>query len=169
MKINNKILFGIIALLVLLNISIIVTILYKKNQITKYNYAYKNEMPIQKKHLGRLFKNELDLSFKQHKKFQELRHQYHQNSNEIIKEMKTIRSEILQELGKNESDTLLLKQLSKRLGEQHIKLKDLTIKFYLDMKKECSPEQKEKLFELFKKLANEDGNFTMPQKTNFKN
>lgn len=169
MKANNKILLGIIALLILLNLSIIITIIYKKNEVVRYNNTFKNEMPIQKNHLGRLFKNELNLSFKQHKKFQELRHQYHQNSNEIIKEMKTIRSKILQELGKKESDTLLLKQLSEKLGEQHIKLKDLTIKFYLDMKKECSPEQKEKLFELFKKLANEDGNFTMPQKTNFKN
>ena len=58
MKKNTKILIGIIVLLTLLNLTIVGTMLYKKNEITRYKDQDKKEIVIPTNHLGRFFKQE---------------------------------------------------------------------------------------------------------------
>lgn len=169
MKKNTKILIGIIALLLLLNLTIVGTILYNKNEVNRYQEQAKKEIVVPTKYLGRFFKKELNLSNKQHRVFQNIRHQYHQDSDIIIDKMKKNRNDILTSLGKGKSDTIILNKLSKDLGYLHTELKNLTIQYYLDMKVACNEKQKAKLFQIFKTMANSNGNITMPKEKNYKN
>ncbi len=144
---NTKILIGIIVLLILLNITIVGTILYNKNEVANYKVQDKKEIVAPSNHLGRFFKEELNLSNKQHREFQDIRHQYHQNSDIILKKMEINRNDLLTELGKEKSDTIILNRLSNDLGYLHTELKNLTIQYYLDMKEVCNEKQKIKLFQ----------------------
>ena len=156
-------------LLTLLNLTIVGTMLYKKNEITRYKDQDKKEIVIPTNHLGRFFKQELNLSNKQHRIFQSIRHQYHQDSDIIIDKMKKNRNDLLTGLGEEKSDTIILNKLSKDLGNLHTELKNLTIQYYLDMKEVCNEKQKVKLFQLFKTMVNSNGSITMPKEKNYKN
>ena len=83
----------------------------------------------------------------------------------------TKRNELMTELGKENSDTIFLHTLAIEIGDMHNKLKHLTFKYYLEMKNICTDEQKEKLFQIFKEMMNQDAEIKMPDKkqTNFKN
>lgn len=165
----TKILIGIIVLLILLNFTIVGTILYKKNEVSNYKVQNKKEMVVPNNHLGHFFKEELNLSNKQHRAFQDIRHLYHQNSDSIILKMEQNRNNLLAELGKIKSDTNTLNILSKDLGALHTELKKLTIQYYLDMKEVCNEKQKVKLFQTFKTMFNSNDNITMPEEKNYKN
>ncbi|HMQ44384.1 Spy/CpxP family protein refolding chaperone [Mariniflexile maritimum] len=169
MQKNIKILLGIIGLLVLLNLSIVGTILYRKNEITNYKSQNNNEKASPTKHLGRYFKEALNLSNQQQRAFQEIRQRYHQNSDILLEKMDKNRNDIVTELGKPASDTLKLHQLSKNLGHLHTALKNLTIQYYLDMKAICHEDQKTKLFQTFKMMVNSNGDLTMPEEKHYKN
>ncbi len=165
MQINTKILVGIIALLALLNLTIVGTILYKKNTIShqvKQKQVSKSDIIVPNNHLGRFFKKELNLSYQQHRKFQKIRQEYHQNTGIVIKKMDAVRTNIITELGKEKSDTIILNLLSKKLGNLHTQLKNLSIHYYLDMKAVCNPNQKTKLYKIFKPIVNSKRNAIMP-------
>jgi uncharacterized membrane protein len=169
MEKNTKILIGIIVLLILLNLTIVGTIIYKKNEVTNYRVQDNKEIVVPNNHLGRFFREELNLSNKQHRAFQDIRNQYHQNSDSIIKKMEQNRNDIITELGKVKSDTIALNILSKDLGFLHTELKKLTIQYYLEMKEVCNEQQKVKLFQTFKTMVNSSDNITMPEEKNYKN
>ena len=169
MQKNIKILLGIIGLLVLLNLTIVGTILYRKNEVTRYKSQENSQKVLPTNHLGRFFKEELNLSNKQQRAFQAVRQKYHQNSDMLLEKMDENRNDILTELGKETSDTMNLKKLSKDLGYLHTELKNLTMNYYLDMKAICTEKQKVKLFQIFKNMVNVNGDISMPEEKNYKN
>lgn len=169
MEKNTKILIGIIVFLILLNLTILGVVSYKKNENTLYKVQDKKEMVIPTRHLGRFFRDQLNLSTKQHRAFQVIRQDYHKNSDIILEKMTKNRHTIITELGKNKSDTLMLKSLSTELGSLHTALKNRTIQYYLDMKDVCTEEQKVKLFQTFKAMVDADLTVTMPEEKNYKN
>ncbi|WP_158850640.1 Spy/CpxP family protein refolding chaperone [Algibacter sp. L1A34] len=166
MEKNTKILTGIIVLLILLNLSIVATLFYNKNEVTNYGVQDNKELVIPTNHLGRYFREALNLSNKQHRAFQKIRHQYHENSDIIIEKMDKNRNDLLTELGKEKSDTITLNKLSKDLGSLHTELKNLTIQYYLNMKEGCNEKQKVKLFQTFKAMVNSNDIISMPEEKN---
>ncbi|MCL5129246.1 Spy/CpxP family protein refolding chaperone [Algibacter sp. L4_22] len=169
MEKNTKILTGIIVLLTLLNLAIVGTILYNKRGVTNYTVQDNQELVMPTNHLGRFFREALNLSNKQHRAFQKIRHQYHENSDIIIEKMDKNRNDLLTELGKEKSDTITLNKLSKDLGSLHTELKNLTIQYYLNMKESCNEKQKVKLFQTFKAMVNSNDIISMPEEKNYKN
>ena len=169
MERNTKILTGIIVLLILLNLTIVGTILYNKSEVANYKVQDNKEIAMPTNHLGRYFRDELNLSNKQHRAFQDIRHQYHENSDVIIEKMDKNRNDLLTELGKEKSDTITLNKLSQDLGFLHTELKNLTIQYYLNMKEVCNEKQKVKLFETFKAMVNSNDIIPMPEEKNYKN
>lgn len=161
----NKLLIGIIVLLVLLNLTVLGMVSYKNNSI----FQNKKQVVVPTNHLGRFFREELALSNEQHIAFQKSRQHYHKNSDILLEKMGDNRNDLLTELGKAKSDTNKLNTLSKNIGNQHTELKNLTIRYYLDMKEVCNEKQRVKLFQLFKKMVNTDQNITMPEEKNYKN
>lgn len=166
MEKNTKILTVIIALLILLNLTIVGTILYNRN--INYSTQYDKETIIPSNHLGRFFKKELNLSNTQHKAFREIRRQYHKASDNVLEKMKKNRNDLLAELGKEESNIMVLNKLSQDLGYLHTELKNLTIKYYLDMEKICNKKQRTKLFQLFTTIVNSNDIILMPEEKNYK-
>ncbi|WP_117879824.1 Spy/CpxP family protein refolding chaperone [Aureibaculum luteum] len=169
MERNTKILTGIIVLLILLNLSIVATLFYNKNEVTNYGVQDNQEIEMPTNHLGRFFREALNLSNEQHRAFQNIRHQYHENSDIIIEKMDKNRNDLLTALGAEKSDTIILKKLSKDIGSLHTELKNLTIQYYLDMKEVCNEKQKVKLFQTFKAMVNSNDIISMPEEKNYKN
>ncbi len=169
MEKNTKILTGLIILLVLLNLTIVGTVLYNKKEVANYKAQNTSKIAIPTNHLGQFFKETLNLSNKQHKEFQNIRHQYHENSDIILEKMEKNRNDLLTELGREKSDTIILNILSKNIGFLHTNLKKLTIQYYLDMKQVCDENQRVKLFQTFKTMLNSNDNITMPEEKNYKN
>jgi len=167
MKNNNNILIWAITILVILNLTIVGTILVKSTNCsvnsTNKQAVEPNEPTI---HLGKYFKDELNLSYEQHNKFREIRHKYHKDTDEIKKRMQKIRNQLLVELGKQNSNKEYLNQLANEIGKQHTALKLLTSKYYLDMKAICNNKQKEKLYAIFREVLDKNDNVLMPEKKN---
>ncbi len=117
-------------------------------------------------HLGRFFRDELNLNRQQHNQFRTFRQIFHSQSNQIISNMQYVREEMLDELAKHQPDTVKLYQFSESIGDLHRELKHQTIEYYLNMKKICNNKQKEKLHEIFKSMISPDGNLRLPTKQN---
>ncbi|MCF6240544.1 MAG: periplasmic heavy metal sensor [Bacteroidales bacterium] len=166
-SINHNILIWIIVLLTLSNLSIVGTIIYKVNFQKKENNSLQVEIPNQR--LGRFFRKQLNLSYEQHQEFRKFRQKFHREANKITFKMRLKRKQMLIELSKEQSDTVKLHKLAKDLGVLHEQLKHCTFEYYLNMKSVCNEKQKEKLFEIFKSMMNQNGELNMPSrmKNNF--
>ncbi len=171
MKLYNKnILIWIIVILAITNISTVGTIIYQtyfQQTISQNNQSEQIEIP--NNHLGRFFRDELNLTYEQHQQFRDIRQKFHTNANVVTDEMQVKRNEIMLQLGKEKTDTVYLHTLAKEIGNLHEELKHLTFEYYLDMKSICSDEQKDKLFQIFNAMTNNGGEIEMPNKkqTNF--
>lgn len=150
---KRRIVIWAIILLSAINISAVSTIVYH------VYFEHDTEIPddatpieVPKSRLGRFFRDELNLTREQHREFRILRQQYHQNTWDVTHAMHGKRLEILKEMSKPEPDTMYLHQLAKDIGTLHTELKMETCKFYLDMKQQCTPEQQQKLFRIFKSM-----------------
>jgi|WetSurMetagenome_2_1015567.scaffolds.fasta_scaffold433189_2 uncharacterized membrane protein len=106
-----------------------------------------------------LFANELGLSKEQNEGFISAMQKYHQHSREILDEMTARRSEMLEELAKQNPDTLVLHTIAGDIGNLHSTLKLLTIDNFLELKKICTPEQEIKLSGMFKEMLETEGHF----------
>ncbi len=151
MKIFTKkyLIIGLIVLLVAMNISTIVTLwLQKKSQLLPPPVEDSGiEIPDQ--HLGRFFREQLNLSPEQFEKFRNFRQAYHANARKHIQIMGDLRVKMLQEMAKEKPDTSNLHQVALEIGQQHTALKKLTFDYYLNLKSVCNQEQEQRLFQIF--------------------
>ncbi len=104
----------------------------------------------------RFFTEKLNLDNDQQEKVWELNQGFNRMANRIKAEMDISRQELVTELGKGEPNELALSQLSQDIGNKHTELKQVTIDFYLGIKKICNPEQNENLLKLFQTLIQTD-------------
>ncbi len=162
---KRRILIWIIILLSAINISAVSTIVYHV-YFQNDNETFVDEAPIDvpRSRLGRFFRDELQLTPEQHNEFRRLRQQYHQNTWNITHTMRGKRLEILKEMSKQKPDTLYLHQLAKDIGLLHTELKMETCRFYLDMKQQCTPDQQQKLFRIFKSMIAKEEEVMPPHK-----
>ena len=162
-KYNKSILIWIIVILAAVNISTIGTIVYRvyfqRNTIQNNNSV---QIDIPDSHLGRFLRDELNLNYKQHQQFRDFRQKFHQQANILTNKMQVKRNELMTELGKENSDTIYLQTLAREIGNLHTELKQLTFEYYLEMKNVCTPEQKEKLFQIFLAMTNQKAEINMP-------
>lgn len=160
--INKSLLIWIVTILVVTNASTIATILYRNSQIQKAIENPQPEIEIPDGHLGRFFRNELGLNPQQHRQFRVFRQKFHSQANSLSAQMQLTRNEMLEELGKEESDTVRLHHLAEELGQMHTELKHLTFEYYLSMKSICNPEQQQKLYGFFKTTINKQDEQILP-------
>lgn len=165
MKSNPKTLIWIIVILFITNISTIGTIIYNKRNHQKFQKTnHFEQINVPNNHLGRFFREELNLNYEQHQKFRNLRQNFHSNAIELTNKMQSKRNEIVCELGSEEADTAKLNQLANDIGELHKSLKYLTFNYYLDMKNICNTKQQQKLYEIFKLIVTNNGEINMNTK-----
>jgi Spy/CpxP family protein refolding chaperone len=160
MKTENKYRWMIwaIAILVVMNLTTLITVMYNKSklsdniQITNLSVAESSSM----KYSGRYFRDELELSMEQMKKFSQFNPEFRQAVMAINRDMAEKRHEMLNEMAKNNCDTIKLNVLSDSIGNLHAALKKSTYKYYMNFKNICTQQQQEKLKQLFGEMFNSD-------------
>ncbi len=164
-SVKKNILIWIIVILAVTNLSTAGTIIFHAYfQPESIQNETSEQIEIPKSHLGRFFRDELNLTHEQHNRFRVFRQNFHKKANLITDEMQIKRKEIMLQLGKDVSDTVYLHALANEIGNLHEKLKHLTFEYYLDMKSICNKEQKKKLFQIFNAMTNEGAEIKMPNK-----
>jgi Spy/CpxP family protein refolding chaperone len=152
-----KILTWIIILLLIMNVSAIVTMLYHKSQEEKAEIVSGNPVAaIQSgptmKYSGRRFRDELGLTSDQMREFSRFNPIFRQKLRDLNIRLLRKRQEMIDELAVDKSDTTMLNSLSYSIGELHSELKKATYAYYLEFKRICTPEQKEKLNSIFNNM-----------------
>ena len=161
---QTKILTFLIIILLVSNISTIFTIYYQKGNLRVErltNNRDNSKEDIENK--GYIFREQLNLTDKQHEVFRSLRQNYNRNTRQLSFQMQDEREDLIQELSSENPDSLVLNSIAINIGELHTDLKRLTSGYYQDMRNECDVEQEQKLMEIFVQLLNNDGNVKLPE------
>ena len=153
---KQKILIWALVTSVVLNISFISTAAYKifttnPNQNEQFD---NNEIP--RKHLMRFFRQELNLNNEQFLAFRTLRRNYMTKGREIKSEMSIFRNEIIKESFNENPDKDKTDSLAHEIGHLHAHLKIHTTNYFSELRKICTPEQSEKLFDIFYSIQNSE-------------
>ena len=144
---KNRILIWIVIAAFAINISAIVTILYRVN---KEKCRTENGTCHHKSH--ELFKKELNLTPEQEIQFLEIKKASKLEAEPIVMKMKEQRKMLMNVLFEKTPDTLKIKQISNDIEQSQALLLQYTIKHYLDIKKILKNEQQEKLNFLYQDL-----------------
>ncbi|HEY4787083.1 MAG TPA: periplasmic heavy metal sensor [Bacteroidales bacterium] len=107
--------------------------------------------------IGLFFKNELKLSSEQEKLFKGFRHQFFQNSKVIFDSLEKKRIRMIEVMSSANPDSLVLFKISDDVGDLHSKLKRENVKFILNLRSICTPEQIQKLNTINKDLIGPEG------------
>ena len=147
---NKKILYLIIIILAITNITTVATIFFHSNREKKIN-----EMPpferknFDREKAGEFLKKELNLNEKQAKEFRYYGEIHHAKTEKIFSGIDSMRIQYSDELGKENPDTLKLKEITDKMGSLHAEMKYISCKHYLQTKEICTQEQKIKLHKIF--------------------
>jgi len=160
----NKTLLWITLILFAINLSMAISFLYHRNEEsgeTKKEDTDKTDLTEELR--GRTFRDQLNLRPEQMDPFREFTRSYNQNANGISRKLEEMRINMVAELGKENSDTALLRLIARNIGEEHTRLKDLTIRYYQSLNKMCSSEQRGKLNAIFMSTVNKTEEGKYPQ------
>lgn len=159
-----RILIWIIVILIATNLSTIGSFYYHRiNELKDAQVKQDEQTTIPGDQRTRFFRNELSLNGDQLGQFREINRTFNRTARGIETKLAQLREELIDELGKANSDSLKLEQLASDIGENHKELKQVTTRFYLNMKKICTPEQQIKLNEIFQSMLNKDSQVNLPQ------
>lgn len=154
---KTKSLIWIIILLLIMNVSAIVTMLYhrtqeKKAEYVSGSYAEATQSAPSMQYSGRWFRDELQLTGEQMKEFTQFNPAFRQKVRSINIELAQKKQQMLDELAAEKNDTALLNSLSDSIGALHSELKKATYAYYLEFKRICTPGQQEKLHAIFNRM-----------------
>lgn len=141
--------YALIFLLVL-NITTLGTIGYhliesrsQKNQAEQLNSLSENT------YNGKYFKERLKLAPDQLDSFRQINSKFRQRARDLNQELSQCRRAMMDEMQKDQIDTLILQNLSVRIGGLHQELKVYTYRYYIDLKSMCTLDQQVELKSLF--------------------
>ncbi len=165
MKTNSKTLIWIIVILVATNLSTIGSFYYHRvnegQQITESKPGGQAAVPGEQR--TRFFRDQLKLDDSQIDSFREINRSYNRTARDIEMSLSELRKEIVDELGKASPDSAKLEQLATEIGNNHRELKQVTTRFYLNMKEICTTEQQEKLYTIFQSMLTKENQINLPQ------
>lgn len=102
--------------------------------------------------------DELGLDQKQKDGFRELESTYRVSLSNIYHEIDVVNNQIINELGSNHPDTVILFSLSEKIGGLHEQIKRRTISHFMDLRAICSQEQAIKLSGILEQIGPGKGN-----------
>lgn len=158
-----KTLVWLIVILVATNLSMGITFLFHKQQdlkVAKQVQETAIEVPTEQR--TKFFREQLSLTPEQVDQFRELNRNYNRTAWEITRQLEGLRGEMVEEMGKPESDRQRLDEITKEIGELHTKLKNVTIDYYMGMKTAADEQQKEKLNEIFRSMLKQNEDVKLP-------
>lgn len=158
---KTRILIWIIIALVILNISTLASIFWHKYQF-KHHWDNQKEMNMNEgSRMGKHLFEKLHLTDLQKEKFHQTHLQFKEMDKVVIDKMFSYRQKMLNELKKPETDTLILNQYSREIGDLHVQLKMNTIKLYTELKSICTPEQQDSLAIIFTDILQSESGLPM--------
>ena len=149
---GNKILWWVIALLVILNLTTIGTILFRNSESSVDDIAIVLDENRQNPLTGRFFRQTLGFSDAQMALFREANQSFQHAAHDLIFEMDSLKNEMFAELNRPAPDSTRLNALSDHVGSHHAELKKITNDFYLQLKAACDASQCEQLQHAFTPL-----------------
>lgn len=159
-----RIYLWVIAILLATNLSMGVSFLYHKqqdNKILEQSQEVAIEVPAQRR--TRFFREQLNLRHDQMDIFRELNRNFNQKAWQINHQLEDLRIEMVTELGKENPEKETLDSIAQKIGALHSELKEITMDYYLNMKKECDEEQKVKLNDIFMSVLKQNEDVKLPQ------
>ncbi len=143
---NNRTVFWILIFLALINITALATyFIYMRKP------ASETVSGSGLKH-GIALKQELSLTPDQSIKVNEINTAYKTSSEPIVTSIKEKKAILLEELSKEDTDDNLVVKLADDIVTEQKKLQMTNIKQFLDLKKVCTPEQTQKLSQIYSEL-----------------
>lgn len=159
-----RIYLWVIVILLATNLSMGVSFLYHKQQdkkIVEQSQEAAIEIPAQRR--TRFFMEQLNLRQDQMDVFRQLNRNFNQNAWQINHQLEDLRIEMVTELGKENPEKENLDSIALKIGSLHSELKEITMDYYLNMKKECDEEQKVKLNDIFMSVLQQNEDVKLPQ------
>ena len=162
--IKYRILIGLIILLTATNLSTIGSFYYHRlTELRKAEDQSSETLSIPGEQRTRYFRDQLSLDDNQTNSFREINRTFNRQARLIESKLAELRQGMIEELGRPNSDTIRLKNVTAEIGNNHRDLKELTTRFYLDMKQICTPEQQTKLHAIFQSMLNKENQVNLPQ------
>lgn len=159
-----RILIWIIVILSATTISMGISFCYHKQQDRKALEKKIEQVEMPSEQRTRFFREQLDLRQDQMNIFRELNRNYNRSARQISLQLEELRVAMINEMGVKYPDQGKLNSVSDSIGQLHSNLKDLTIRYYLDMKKECDEQQQIKLNEIFMSVSKSKEDISLPQR-----
>lgn len=140
---NNRIVFWILILLVIVNISALATyfVFMRKTTIEPLPHSGLKK--------GIVLQKELALTTEQSLVVNKINSTYQVSSEPIVKAIREKKAELLDELAKEDTDSVVLVKLTNDIVNEQKKLQIANIKQFLDLKKVCTSEQTLKLSQIY--------------------
>ena len=146
---NKRISFWTIVLLIVLNLFFLSIIWY--NQIIKPGKIPRRPPRQSQKSLA-ILQKELNLSDAQIERYDLLRREHHERTQILVREIPRLKKEMMDEIFKNNPDTLKVMEISKLIGEKQTEIERITFYHLLDLKELCGEKQAAKLHGLLEEF-----------------
>lgn len=157
-------LIWIIVILIATNLSTVGSFYYHRFTESKIAESTQEEQTtIPGEQRARFFRDELNLDASQLDQFRTINRTFNRTARGIEMDLAQLRQSLIDELGKQNPDSIQLNKLAADIGENHRELKQVTTTFYLNMKTICTEEQKVKLHSIFQSMLNKDSQINLPQ------
>lgn len=143
---NNRTIFLILIFLVLINITALATyFIYMRKPASEVlpNSGFKQ---------GIALRQELSLAPDQSLKVNKINAAYQASSEPIVLSIREKKADLLEELSKDNTDITLVDKLTDEIAGEQKKLQVANVKQFLDLKKVCTPEQTQKLSQIYSEL-----------------
>lgn len=159
-KTKRKLLWGLIALLVLINLSAIVTLSYNKylknKQSNTETVENSENWDYRHKRIKNYVRKELQLDSIQFGNYCRLKDENIDNTRNLIRKMGDYQRSIIAEINKDEPDSNILELLSDSVGLQHKLLQKEMNRHFLAVKSILNAKQKQKFEQMLTRMERED-------------
>ncbi len=163
-KNTYRILIWIIVVLLATNLSMGISFLYHKQQDKKFlEQQEEADIEVPSERRTRFFREQLNLGQDQMDIFRELNRNYNKTAWRFTRQLETLRTEMIREMGKENPREKTLNSISEQIGELHTNLKKETIDYYMQMKEVCNEEQQIKLNEIFLSMLKKKEDVSLPR------
>lgn len=155
-KTKKTLLIGVIIVLIVINLSALLTIYYRGKILPQKQPEINNiKQEVQIRGMHRFIREELNLSDDQFKEFQEVSKSNMMKSQEISTKLNNKRLEMMNEIAKINPNPEVLDAIASDIGKLHYELKKATISHFLELKEICTEDQQENLQKMFMQMIHE--------------
>lgn len=155
-RIKKQLLIGTIVILIIINISALVTIIlhnrFERNQYSEKVFQDNNP---KQQGMNYFLRNELKLNNEQFDSFQTINRTYFEKSRNIAIKLHENRILMIEEIANKNPNIEKLDQIAREIGNLHYELKNNTINHFLELKSVCNEEQQVLLQQFFFRLIDE--------------